>query len=314
MATLKEIKARVRGVKNTQKITKAMKMVAAAKLRRATEKIMAARPYADALTELLSELISSADPSLNKLLEKREVKNKLLIVVSSDRGLAGSFNANLIKYTFNIVRKDESYRIITIGKKITDASKRVSNEILETHPGFFASLDLDASNAIVKRVVDLYLSKQIDSVEIVYNKFISVARQVITIEQFLPFKEADETEGGSTSVGGKKTEGGSTEVGNGIEGAPKKKKATTGEFIYEPSAQAILDDIIPKMLNIQLWKVILESNASEQAARMTAMETATKNASDLLTILELSYNTARQAAITKEILEIVGGAEALKDA
>ena len=303
MATLKEIKARVRGVKNTQKITKAMKMVAAAKLRRATEKIMAARPYADALTELLSELISSADPSLNKLLEKREVKNKLLIVVSSDRGLAGSFNANLIKYTFNIVRKDESYRMITIGKKITDASKRVSNEILETHPGFFASLDLDASNEIVKRVVDLYLSRQIDSVEIVYNKFISVAKQVITIEQFLPFKSNDETEGGSSS-----------DVGGGIEGTKPKKKAAAGEFIYEPSAQAILDDIIPKMLNIQLWKVILESNASEQAARMTAMETATKNASDLLTILELSYNTARQAAITKEILEIVGGAEALKDA
>lgn len=260
-------------------------MVAAAKLRRATEKIMAARPYADALGELLSELIESADPSLNKLLEKREVKNKLVIVVSSDRGLAGSFNANLIKYSFNIVKKDDSYRLITIGKKITDASKKLSNEILETHPGFFASLELDASNNIVKRVVDLYLSKQIDSVEIIYNKFISVARQEIRIEQFLPFKAAE-----------------------------KGDKKSTGEFIYEPSAQEILNDIIPKMLNIQLWKVILESNASEQAARMTAMETATQNASDLLTILELSYNTARQAAITKEILEIVGGAEALKDA
>lgn len=288
MATLKEIKTRIGGVKSTQKITKAMKMVAAAKLRRAQERIMQARPYAQKIDELLKGLLPSVDTNLNVLLEKREVKNKLVVVVTSDRGLAGSFNTNLLKYAYNHIGSGINTKVITVGRKSNDSFKKSNLDVIGNNPNIFQNLSIEVSNDIVNDIVKRYISKEVDEVEIIYNEFVNVAKQIPRTVKFLPF--------------------------TAIENKTDEKKAMKADFIYEPSAEAIVNTLIPKQLNVQLWKTLLESNAAEQAARMTAMETATRNASDLLKILELSYNQARQAAITTEILEIVGGAEALKDA
>lgn len=263
-------------------------MVAAAKLRRAQEKIIQARPYAEKIDELLKGLLPSVDTSLNVLLEKREVKNKLVVVVTADRGLAGSFNTNLLKFAYNHIGSGANTKVITVGRKANDSFKKSKLDVVGNNPGIFNSLSIELSNEIVNDIVRRYISKEIDEVELVYNEFVNVVKQTPRIVKFLPFAAS--------------------------ESKADEKKAMKADFIYEPSAEAIVNTLIPKQLNVQFWKALLESNAAEQAARMTAMETATKNASDLLKILELSYNQARQAAITKEILEIVGGAEALKDA
>lgn len=292
MATLKELKIRITGVKNTQKITKAMKMVSSAKLRRAQERIIATRPYAGKISQLLADLVSAAGEGVDDLLESREVKTKCVVVVSADRGLAGSFNTNIIRTGNNYIGSlDKNTKVIIVGKKANDSLKKTKINIVKSYTGIFNDLSLELSNDIVNFIVDGYKKKEFDSVEIIYNEFKSIARQVTVREQFLPLKKAES----------KKEKGGII-------------KQTSGDYIYEPSQYEIIKELIPKQLRIQFWKVLLESNAAEQAARMTAMETATRNASDLLKILELSYNQARQAAITKEILEIVGGAEALKDA
>ncbi len=289
MATLKELKIRISGVKNTQKITRAMKMVASAKLRRAQDKIISARPYAKKINELLSDLVSAAEEGIDELLDAREIKTRLLVVVSSDRGLAGSFNTNILRTSNNYLGTiDSNTKVVIVGKKANDSLKKKNINLLKSYTGLFGDLTIESSNEIVNYLVDGYKKKQFDSVEIIYNEFKSIAKQVTVKEQFLPLKKSDTEEGG------------------------KQKKAS--DYIYEPSEVEIIKELIPKQLKVQFWKILLESNAAEQAARMTAMETATKNASDLLKILELSYNQARQAAITKEILEIVGGAEALKEA
>ena len=291
MATLKELKIRIGGVKNTQKITKAMKMVASAKLRRAQEKIIAARPYASKINELLSDLVSVAEEGIDELLDTREIKTRCVVVISSDRGLAGSFNTNIIRTSNNYIKSlDKNTKVVIIGKKANDSMKKMNINLIKSYPGIFNDLNIEQSNEIVNFLVDGYIKKEFDFVEIIYNEFKSIAKQVTVREQFLPLKKSEKS--------------------NPAEG----KKENTGDYIYEPSAVQIIKELIPKQLRVQFWKVLLESNASEQGARMTAMETATKNATDLLKILELSYNQARQAAITKEILEIVGGAEALKDA
>lgn len=292
MATLKELKIRITGVKNTQKITKAMKMVSSAKLRRAQERIIATRPYARKISQLLADLVSAAGEGVDDLLESREVKTKCVVVVSADRGLAGSFNTNIIRTGNNYINSlDKNTKVIIVGKKANDSLKKMKINLVKSYTGIFNDLNLEQSNEIVNFIVDGYKKKEYDSVEIIYNEFKSIARQVTVREQFLPLKKSES----------KKEKGGIV-------------KQTSGDYIYEPSQYEIIKELIPKQLRVQFWKVLLESNAAEQAARMTAMETATKNASDLLKILELSYNQARQAAITKEILEIVGGAEALKDA
>jgi len=289
LATLKELKIRISGVKNTQKITRAMKMVASAKLRRAQDKIISARPYAKKINELLSDLVSAAEEGIDELLDAREIKTRLLVVVSSDRGLAGSFNTNILRTSNNYLGTiDSNTKVVIVGKKANDSLKKKNINLLKSYTGLFGDLTIESSNEIVNYLVDGYKKKQFDSVEIIYNEFKSIAKQVTVKEQFLPLKKSDTEEGG------------------------KQKKAS--DYIYEPSEVEIIKELIPKQLKVQFWKILLESNAAEQAARMTAMETATKNASDLLKILELSYNQARQAAITKEILEIVGGAEALKEA
>lgn len=290
MATLKELKIRIGGIKNTQKITRAMKMVASAKLRRAQDRIISARPYAKKIDELLTNLVNSAGEISDELLEKRDVKIKCVVAVSADRGLAGSFNTNIIRATTAYLSTlDSSTKLITVGKKVTDSLKKKNYNLINSYPGIFGDLSIDISNEIVSYLVDAYLKKEFDSVEIIYNEFKSIAKQVTVREQFLPLKR-------------------------NIEDNNKQKTENITDYIYEPSQLKIIKELIPIQLRVQFWKTLLESNASEQAARMTAMETATKNAADLLKILELSYNQARQASITKEILEIVGGAEALKDA
>lgn len=289
MATLKELKIRIGGVKGTQKITKAMKMVSSAKFRRAQEKIIQLRPFAFKVNELLYELIEVAGDEADNLLVQREVKTKLVVIVSSDRGLAGSFNTNIIRYASNYINTlDDNTKIMTIGRKATDFFKKKNVNLVKSYVNIFSGLNLEQSNEIVKTILDGFNQKLYDGVDIVYNKFKTVVKQEAVIEQFLPLKKT-------------------------IPDEIKKKKESV-DYIFEPGAIEILKYLIPKQYRVHFWKVLLESNAAEEASRMTAMETATKNAADLLKILELSYNQARQAAITKEILEIVGGAEALKEA
>lgn len=289
MATLKELKVRISGVKGTQKITRAMKMVASAKLRRAQEKIISARPYAIKINELLHSLVNASDSEVDELLAQREIKTKLVVVVSSDRGLAGSFNTNIIRFAHQHIQSSEkNTKVLIVGRKANDSLKKRGVSIVNAYINIFNDLSIETSNEIVDFIVEGYKKREYDSVEIIYNEFKSIVKQVTVKEQFLPLKK---------------------------EGSLEEKKAERPvDYIYEPGPVEIIKQLIPKQLKIQLWKILLESNAAEHAARMTAMETATKNASDLLKILELSYNQARQAAITKEILEIVGGAEALKEA
>ena len=289
MATLKELKIRIGGVKGTQKITKAMKMVSSAKFRRAQEKIIQLRPFAFKVNELLYELIEVAGDEADKLIVQREVKTKLVVIVSSDRGLAGSFNTNIIRFASNYINTlDDNTKIMTIGRKATDFFKKKNVNLVKSYVNIFSGLNLEQSNEIVKTILDGFNQKLYDGVDIIYNKFKTVVKQEAVIEQFLPLKKTIHYE--------------------------IKKKKESVDYIFEPDAIEILKYLIPKQYRVHFWKVLLESNAAEEASRMTAMETATKNAADLLKILELSYNQARQAAITKEILEIVGGAEALKEA
>jgi F-type H+-transporting ATPase subunit gamma len=289
LATLKELKVRITGIKGTQKITRAMKMVASAKLRRAQDRIISARPYARKINELLSDLVSVAGEGVDELLDQREIKKRCVVVVSADRGLAGSFNTNIIRYGLTYANElGKSAKVVVVGKKANDSLRKKDLNIIKSYTGIFNELSIEQSNDIVSFLVDGYRRKDFDCVEIIYNEFKSIAKQVTVKEQFLPLKKSVK----DVTV----------------------KTEQTGDYIYEPEKVEIIKELIPKQLRVQFWKVLLESNAAEQAARMTAMETATKNASDLLTELELSYNQARQASITKEILEIVGGAEALKDA
>lgn len=289
MATLKELKIRIGGVKGTQKITKAMKMVSSAKFRRAQERIIQLRPFAQKVNDLLGKLIEVAGDEADNLLVQREVKTKLVVIVSSDRGLAGSFNTNIIRFASNYIETlDKNTKIMTIGRKSTDFFKKKNVNLVKSYVNIFSGLNLEQSNEIVKTILDGFNQKLYDGVDIIYNKFKTVVKQEAVIEQFLPLKKISPDE------------------------IQKKKESV--DYIFEPNAIEILKYLIPKQYRVHFWKVLLESNAAEEASRMTAMETATRNAADLLKILELSYNQARQAAITKEILEIVGGAEALKEA
>ncbi|MFA5404792.1 MAG: ATP synthase F1 subunit gamma [Ignavibacteria bacterium] len=285
MATLKEIKNRITAVKSTQKITKAMKMISATKLKKAQDRIIATRPYAYKMSELLSHLVSASENITYPLMTEREVKNKLVVIVTSDRGMCGSFNSNLIKYSANYLDEiSNDTQIITVGKKGNDYFSKRKYNVVKSYIQIFNSLDLSISNEIANFLVKGYLNNEFDLVEIIYNEFKSVVKQVVTKEQFLPLNRPKETAG-----------------------------ADLIDYIYEPSSKNILEELIPKHLKVQFWKTLLESNAAELGARMTAMELATKNADDLIKHLNLLYNKARQEAITKELLEIVSGAEALKE-
>lgn len=293
MANLKEIRNRITSVSSTRQITSAMKMVSAAKLRRAQDAITQMRPYANKLKELLGNLNEGgSDDSENVYGIQREVKRVLLIPITSNRGLAGAFNANIIKETNRIIAEDYAGKDITvlaIGKKADDFFKKTAYNIKGTTlPGKLEKLfdDLTFNNVakVAEKIMRAFRYKQFDKVVLVYNEFVNAAVQKVNAEQMLPILPAE-----------------------------KEEKSTSSDYIYEPSQEFIIEELIPKSLKLQLFKALLDSHASEHGARMTAMHKATDNATELIGDLKLVYNKARQAAITNEILEIVGGAEALNN-
>lgn len=292
MATLKEIKIRINSIKSTEKITRAMKMVAAVKFRKAQESILSARPYAKKIGEILSSLSKSVENIDNDLLTEREVNKVCIILVTSDRGLCGSFNTNLIKYAENAIKttyadyyNTHNLTMVCIGRKgYTHFFKR-QYDIFARYISVFDKLDFFHAKDIVSEIISGYMEKKFDKIVFIYQEFKNAATTKVVEEQFLP-----------------------------IPSISTENEHIVTNYIFEPSAREIINTLLPRHLNTQAWRVLLESNASEQASRMTAMESATKNANDLMKDLQLYYNKARQTAITKEILEVSGGAEALKEA
>jgi F-type H+-transporting ATPase subunit gamma len=282
MANLKEIRNRISSVSSTMQITSAMKMVSAAKLKKAQDAITAMRPYSDKLTQMLVNLSCSVDFEI-VYLSPRKVKNKLVVCITSNRGLCGAFNSNVIKKCTEIANSsDESVSFLCIRKKGADILSKNYN-VVQTNNEIFDDLTFENISAIAEKLMSMFLNKEFDSVQIVYNKFKNAATQIVIQEQYLPIEN------------------------NGSENDQKE----SSDYIFEPSQVEIISELIPKSLKTQLYKSIRDSYASEHGARMTAMHKATDNATELRDQLKLTYNKARQAAITNEILEIVGGAEAL---
>ena len=291
MANLKEVRNRIASVSSTQQITKAMKMVSAAKLKRATNAIIALRPYANKLKELLANLSASLEDGSSPFLQEREPVKVLVVVVTSNRGLAGAFNANAIK-TANILiaekyseqQKAGNVSIVAIGKKSQEYYQRRKYNVIGNNNDVFLDLNFTNVSKITESIMQGFLKGEYDRVEIVYNHFRNAAMQFLVTEQLLPVPKAEKTEA---------------------------NKGTQVDYILEPSQEEIVEQLIPKNIKIQLYRAVLDSHASEHGARMTAMDKATENAGDLLKALKLSYNQARQAAITTELTEIVSGAAAL---
>ncbi|MEI7812341.1 MAG: ATP synthase F1 subunit gamma [Ignavibacteria bacterium] len=295
MATLRDIKRRIVGVKSTQQITKAMKMVATAKLRRAQDNMINARPYSKKITEVLTNLLKQSSDLNNPLLTEREVKNIAVVVLTSDRGLCGSFNMNILREAANLIHgKYESLNnsgnlfVYCLGKKGCDYFTKGNYKISGQYPGIFSSLKFQTASNLVNELRHRFLNNEIDKVLVVHNEFKSVMQQNLVIEQFLPVPKTQDEK---------------------IENGGKGNKT---DCIYEPDAKAIINNLLPKHLNSQMWRMLLESYASELGARMTAMDMATENAKEMIRTLQLHYNKVRQSSITKEILEIVSGANALK--
>jgi len=284
MANLKEIRSRIASVSSTMQITSAMKMVSAAKLKKAQDAITAMRPYANKLTELLQNLSANLDgDGGSRYSEIREVKKVLVVAISSNRGLCGAFNSNIVKQSVSLAQGkygDKQVDFVTIGKKANDLlRKRYSIVFNDNH--IFDNLTFESASEIAEVLMRLFTEGQYDRIDLVYNRFKNAATQLVMTEQFLPLQPATE------------------------------QAESTADYIYEPSEAEIVSQLIPKALKTQLYKAIRDSFASEHGARMTAMHKATDNAAELRDQLKLTYNKARQAAITNEILEIVGGAEAL---
>jgi F-type H+-transporting ATPase subunit gamma len=290
MPSLKAIRSRIRSVQNTQKITRAMKLIAATRLRRAQDAILAARPYARGLADVIAEVAARAGADAHPLLERRPLRRVKLIVLTGDRGLAGAFNANVLRTTERYVIDHppaapgghEALGMIVVGRKGRDYLKRRKYPV-ERELGAPGSAEALARAAeITHAVVGLYRERQIDGVFVIYNEFKSAVTQRVEVEQLLPV-------------------------------VPKKlPEGAAGDYLYEPSQQAVLDHILPLYVEIEIYRTLLESIASQFGAQMTAMDNATRNATEMVGRLTLQYNRARQAAITKELLEIIGGAEALK--
>jgi len=287
MANLKEIRNRISSVGSTMQITSAMKMVSAAKLKRAQDAVTQMRPYAGKLREILENLSASLDLSENAYAEQREVNKILIVGITSNRGLCGGFNNNIIKRVGTLIADDyagKEVSVLCLGKKIKDVYKRTpnfyANDKLENMEDIYADLRFELGAQVAEEIMAQFLNKSFDKVVLVYNRFVNAATQSIETEQFLPI-------------------------------VPTVSSAESGDYIFEPSKMDIVEDLLPKSMKLQLYKAIRDSFASEHGARMTAMHKATDNASELKKSLKLSYNKARQAAITNEILEIVGGAEAL---
>lgn len=290
MATLRDIKTRIKGVQNTQQITNAMKMVAAAKLRRAQENVVNARPYAKQISKMLSHLVTEDDITNNEYLIQRTVKNVAVVVVSADRGLCGAFNTNLIKEAVRYINDELNpenigAHLFCIGKKGYDYFNKRNYNLTGKRLGLFSSLDYGQVLSISEELIKGYLDGRFDKIVIIYNEFKSIIHQKIVVGQFLPIP-----------------------LNENKEDEPTKSV----DYIFEPNQNAIFRFLLPKHLKAQIWRILLESNAAELGSRMTAMDNATTNAKELIRTLKIKYNSERQAAITKEILEIVSGANALK--
>lgn len=292
MPNLKEVKGRIKSVTSTQQITKAMKMVAAAKLRKAQDRILQMRPYSQKMSQILQNVNAQleGDEQRSVFAVDRDLDNLLLVPVTSDRGLCGSFNSNIFKATVNLIETEypnlgrEAIHIMPIGKRSYDYFRKRDYQVLDAYWDIFADLSFDNARKAVEFAMASFEAEQYDRVVLIYNEFRNVASQILRIEQFLPLVSTEHHLASQPS-------------GN-------------VDFIFEPAKDDITHELIPKSLKVQYYKALLESNASENGARMTAMDQATDNADELLHDLKLMYNRTRQAAITKEINEIVGGAEA----
>lgn len=295
MANLKEIRLRLTSVNTTQQITKAMKLVAASKLKRSQDRIMQMRPYSEKLNEILSNIMSNLEGETSLSFNQvREPKKVLIVLVTSDKGLCGGFNSNLIKTTRRLLaetyaaqKANGNVTILAVGKKGYDFFKKEKDvNFITDHLGLFARLSFDNSQAISSELMKAFIEGKYDVIELVYAKFINAATQQYKVERFLPVQAP----------------------------APNSnKKVAKVDYIFEPEKEQLLEELVPKILNTQFFKALLDSNASENGARMVAMDAATNNAQELLRNLRIQYNRERQAAITKEILEIVGGAAALEE-
>ena len=285
MATLRDIQRRIRSVQSTQKITKAMKLVAASKFRRAQERIIAARPYATKMRELLGGLAGHTGDETHPLLARRETGRKRLVIITADKGLCGAFNSNILRESLRFLRGagETSVTLVVVGKKARDFYRRRQFTVKSEMLGFFDRLAYSHAQELSNDLIGSYLAEEVDEVHLMYNEFRSVAVQRVTREQLLPI-----------------------EPGTGT--------AATTDYLYEPGPDAILASLLPRHVTTQVFRALMESVAGEYGARMTAMEAATKNAKEMIDVLTIQYNKARQERITKELLDIVGGAEALRQA
>ena len=286
MATLRDIRRRIPSVQSTQKITRAMKLVAAAKLRRAQERILSARPYASKMAELLGNLVSGTDTG-HPLMEQREGPRRQIVIITADRGLAGAFNTNVIRRAVELVRESSSAEVtlVVVGRKARDFFRRRATTIKRDMIGFWDRLAYSHAVELADYFMQQYLDSEVDEVVLLYNEFRSVTMQRPVRVQLLPIPHGE------------------------VEAA---ESAAPVDYIYEPSPEAILGDLLPRHVRMQVYRALMESLAGEYGARMTAMEAATKNAKEMIDVLTIQYNKARQEKITKELLDIVGGAEALK--
>jgi len=285
MSGLKIIRRRIRSIQSTQQITRVMKMVAAAKLKRAQDNIVHARPYALRLREVIRELATRVDRSHHPLLELREPEDLGIMVVTGDRGLCGSFNTGILRRAQRLMEENagRSIRLITVGRRGSEFFARRGADVIEKKSGFFNHLEFQHALDLGQVLVDHYVAARLDRVFVVYNEFKSAIQQNVVVEQLLP-----------------------------IVPDPADVHAITSDIIYEPGEAKVLDAILPLFVKVQVWRILLESFAAEMGARMTAMDNATQNAQELVESLTLTYNKARQAAITREILEVVSGAEGLR--
>jgi F-type H+-transporting ATPase subunit gamma len=283
MATLLDIRRRIRSVKSTQQITRAMKMVAAARLRRAQDRIFSARPYANQMMTLLSSVAARTTDRTNPLLAQRPIQRQLLVLVTADRGLCGAFNANLLRAAHDYLEenRDKQISIIAVGRKGRDYFIRRPVKVVGEHVNIFGRLEFSQSHPIAKHIIELYTEEKVDAVDFIYNEFKSIMTQRVMVERYLPIKPI----------------------------VPAQGEALI-DYIYEQPAQDIFNVLLPRYVEIEVYRALLESQAAELAAKMTAMDAATNNAAEMIDSLTLHMNRVRQAAITREIIEVVSGARA----
>ncbi len=285
MASLIDLRRRIRSIKNTQQITRAMKMVATARLRRAQDKILAARPYAEELRRVVVNLSSRMGDRTHPLLVEREEKKVLVAVVTGDKGLCGSFNSNVIRRAGEVLAEKEDCELLLLGRRGYEFYKRRPTPIRKSYTSLFTKVTFEQASEIATDVSGAFTAREYDAVYVVYNQFVSVIQQHLTVERLLPLRSADNRQA---------------------------EQAAGGEYVYEPSPSDILSEVVGGYLASQVYRILLDSQAAEHAARMTAMDSATKNAGELIDSLTLTYNRSRQTAITTELIEVVSGAQALE--